>query len=133
MNCNLIQLILGTAFLILGLIVFVLQIIGVFKFKYVMNRMHAAGMGDTLGIGFCMAGLMIISGPNFTTLKMLCVVIFLWFTSPVSSHLIAQLEVLTGDEHEKDEKHYEMTSLSRIESELQATETSEKAADGKEA
>lgn len=90
------QFILGTGMLLLGLLIFVVQILGVFKFKYVLNRMHAAAMGDTLGIGISLIGLMILSGFNFTTLKMGLVVVFLWCASPVSSHLISRLEATTN-------------------------------------
>ena len=45
-----IRFILGTGLLLVGLGIFLLQVFGVFKFKYVLNRMHAAAMGDTLGI-----------------------------------------------------------------------------------
>ena len=88
----------GTVVLLAGLIIFALEMIGVFKFQYVLNRMHAAALGDTLGIGICLIGLMFFSGFNFTTLKMGLVVIFLWCASPVSSHLIARLEITTNEE-----------------------------------
>ena len=90
------QFIMGMIFLIVGLLIFAVQVFGVFKFGYILNRMHAAAMGDTLGIGACLLGLMCLSGWNFTTLKMLLVVCFLWCASPVSSHLISRLEVLTN-------------------------------------
>lgn len=96
-----IQFLLGTGFLLVGLGIFVVQILGVFKFKYVLNRMHAAAMGDTLGIGISLVGLMILSGFNFTTLKMGLVIAFLWCASPVSSHLIARLEVTTNEHLEE--------------------------------
>ena len=41
----------GAALLLMGLGIFVIEMIGVFRFHYVLNRMHAAAMGDTLGIG----------------------------------------------------------------------------------
>lgn len=46
----------GAVFLLCGLGIFLIEMIGVFRFKYVLNRMHAAAMGDTLGIGFALAG-----------------------------------------------------------------------------
>lgn len=92
-----IRLIIGGAFLICGLVIFFTEIFGVFHFKYVLNRMHAAAMGDTLGISSCLVGLMFFSGLNFTTLKLLLIVCFLWFTSPVSSHVVARLEAATND------------------------------------
>mgnify|MGYP003442852367 CR=1 FL=1 len=90
----------GTGLLLLGLGIFVLQLLGVFKFKYVLNRMHAAAMGDTLGLGVSLTGLILLSGLNFTSLKMGLVIVFLWLASPVSSHLIARLEVVTNEELE---------------------------------
>lgn len=93
--------IIGTAVLLCGLAIFVIEIYGIFHLKYVLNRMHAAAMGDTLGISISLVGLMIFSGFNFTTLKMALIVVFLWCASPVSSHLIARLEVSTNDRLEK--------------------------------
>lgn len=92
----------GIGLLLIGLGFFVLEIFGVFKFKYVLNRMHAAAMGDTLGIGASMTGLILLSGLNYTSLKMALIIVFLWLASPVSSHLISRLEVVTNenlDEH----------------------------------
>ena len=87
----------GTGLLLMGLGIFVLQIFGVFKFKYVLNRMHAAAMGDTLGIGISLTGLILLSGFTFTSAKLALVIVFLWLASPVSSHLISRLEVVTNE------------------------------------
>lgn len=92
---------LGVAFIIMGLLVFVIQLIGVYKFKYVLNRMHAAGMGDTMGLSLCLLGTMFLFGWSFTTLKIALIAAFLWLASPVSSHLISRLEVTTNEELEK--------------------------------
>ena len=93
-----IRFILGIAFIILGLLVFVIQLVGVYKFKYILNRMHAAGMGDTMGISLCLLGTMFLFGLSFTSLKVALIIAFLWLASPVSSHLIARLEVTTNSE-----------------------------------
>ena len=94
---NWVRFILGLGMLLTGLGIFLLQIFGVFKFKYVLNRMHAAAMGDTLGIGVSLTGLILLSGLNFTSLKMALIMVFLWLASPVSSHLISRLEVVTNE------------------------------------
>lgn len=96
-----IRFLLGTIVLFTGLVIFALEMIGVFRFRYVLNRMHAAAMGDTLGIGVSLIGLMIFSGLNLTTLKLLLIVFFLWCASPVSSHLITRLEITTNEELEQ--------------------------------
>ena len=98
----------GAALLAAGLVIFVIEIIGVFRFKYVLNRMHAAAMGDTLGIGLALLGLIVMNGFDFTSLKLFLVIVFLWFSSPVSSHLIARLEVTTNEEKGK---HYRVRQL----------------------
>lgn len=96
-----IRFLLGAVLLLAGVAIFFIEMIGVFRFKYVLNRMHAAAMGDTLGIGFCLLGLIVMYGLNFTALKLFLVIVFLWFSSPVSSHLIARLEVTTNEDPEK--------------------------------
>ena len=106
----------GAACLLFGLGIFAIEMAGVFRFRYVLNRMHAAAMGDTLGIGFSFLGLMIMSGWNFTTQKLFLVILFLWFSSPVSSHLIARLEVTTNEDKEKQ---YRVIKLDELEKEKQ--------------
>ena len=104
----------GVGLLLVGMGIFVVQLAGVFKFKYVLNRMHAAAMGDTLGIGVSLTGLMILSGFNFTSLKMALIIVFLWLASPVSSHLISRLEVVTNEhlaEHCELPEHMEEDEL----------------------
>lgn len=113
-----IRLIVGCIFLVGGLSIFFTEIFGVFHFRYVLNRLHAAAMGDTLGIGSCLIGLIIFSGFNITSLKLLLIIVFLWFASPVSSHVLSRLEVATNDNLESHCKIY--TDLETLESELAA-------------
>ncbi len=105
----------GAFLLLFGLLIFFIEMVGVFRFKYVLNRMHAAAMGDTLGIGFSLLGLILMSGFTFTSLKLFLVVVFLWFSSPASSHLIARLEVATDEE---PEKHYRRLTIAELEQDL---------------
>lgn len=121
-----IRLIAGGALLLSGLVIFLIELYGIFHLKYVLNRMHAAAMGDTLGISFSLVGLMILSGFNFTTLKMALIVVFLWFASPVSSHLLARLEVSTNENLNKYCQVY--PNLENLEKELK--EEKEKGAGG---
>ena len=97
-----VRFLLGTGLLLVGLGFFLLQVYGVFKLKHVLSRMHAAAMGDTLGIGISLTGLILLSGFNFTSLKMALIIVFLWLASPVSSHLISRLEVVTNEHLEQD-------------------------------
>ena len=93
-----IRFIAGIALILCGILVFGIELFGVFKFRYVLNRMHAAAMGDTLGISLSMLGLIVLCGLNFTSLKMILVIVFLWFASPVASHMLTRFEVATNEE-----------------------------------
>lgn len=119
---SLIRFALGMIFLLIGMFLFGIQIIGLFRFQYVLNRMHSAAMGDTLGIGSSLLGLMLLSGWNFTTLKLALVIIFLWCSSPVSSHLIARLEAVTNPDLEQ---HCDVPNNIRKDIEMQNSERGE--------
>ena len=61
-----IRFILTALLMIAGLVIFGISTFGVFRFKYAVNRMHAAAMGDTMGVGLCLVG-MAISAPDWFT------------------------------------------------------------------
>jgi len=86
----------------LGLIFEICAVIGVFRFHYVLNRMHAAALGDTMGILMIMLGLAVASGVNLLSLKLLLLVFLFWTASPVASHLIGRLELVTNEELDKE-------------------------------
>ena len=85
------------ALLLAALAGFTLEVAGVWKFGFVMNRMHAAGIGDTWGLMCIAAAMMVYSGLNLTSLKILMLVLFMWFTSPTSTHFLSQIEVNTNE------------------------------------
>ena len=90
---------LATALLMLaGLVIFGISTFGVFRFKYAVNRMHAAAMGDTLGAGLCLLGLAVSAPDLFVAAKILLVVVFFWLSAPVSSHLLCRLEIETNEQ-----------------------------------
>ena len=103
--------VLGSAFLLIGMVVFAIEIFGVFRLNCALNRLHSAALGDTLGISTCMIGLMIMEGFTFTTLKMALVILFFWMASPVSSHLLANLEITTYADLDNKATTYEDISL----------------------
>ncbi len=80
-----------------GVLVILLSVFGVFRFKYVLNRMHVAALGDTLGISLALLGLVIARGFGPESWKLLLVIALFWIASPVSSHLIARLETTTNE------------------------------------
>lgn len=84
--------------LLIGLIFMVLAVFGVNRFHRALNRMHAAAMGDTLGILFVLAGLIIMKGVGMDSLKLLLVILFFWAAGPVSGHMISRLEAMTDED-----------------------------------
>lgn len=118
-----IRFLIGAGMLLFGLTIFLIEVYGIFHLDYALNRMHAAAMGDTLGISFSLIGLMIFSGFNFTTLKLALIVLFFWFASPVSSHLLARLEVTTNENLKEHCTVYE--DLETVEEEIKEERSSQ--------
>lgn len=92
----------GTIFIVVGLLIIILAIIGIFRLNYALNRMHVAATCDTLGMLFVLVGLVFFEGISFTTLKLVCIVIFFWLSSPICSHLIAKIESQTNKNIDKE-------------------------------
>lgn len=106
-----VRFVLAIILLIISMGLFVIEVAGVFKMKYVLNRMHSAAIGDALALGAAFLGLVLLNGWNFTTLKLLLVPCFLFFTSPVGSHLIARMETQTDEVRDM----YKLCHISEIE------------------
>lgn len=84
--------------LLSGVTVIFLSVLGVFRFHFVLNRMHCAAIIDTLGVLLVFAGLMVAADKPVYILKLLAVLAFIWIGSPISSHLVSRTEVLTDEE-----------------------------------
>lgn len=83
----------GMVFLLFGLFVFFTAVLGLYRFDYVLNRMHAVAVGDALGIFCVLIGLIFLHGLSFAAAKTLLILLFLWLTSPVATHLLAEMEL----------------------------------------
>jgi multicomponent Na+:H+ antiporter subunit G len=70
--------------------------LGILRLPDVFTRMHAAGIGDTLGAGLILVGLMFQSGFSLVTVKLVFVLILLFITSPTATHALAKA-ALTGN------------------------------------
>jgi len=88
----------SAGFLLTGLVFMILAVFGVNRFGHALNRMHAAAMGDTLGILFVILGLMMMRGFSMDSLKLSLVILFFWTASPVSGHMISRLEAMTNED-----------------------------------
>ena len=67
-----------TAVLMLaGLFVLLVGVVSQYRFRYVLNRMHAASMGDSLGMLLVLTGLCISQNDGWVILKYLLTALFL--------------------------------------------------------
>ncbi len=87
--------------IIIGLLVFLCGTYGVFRLKYVMNKMHAAALGDTMGLFMVVLGLIIMSSNVFVIAKFILIILFFWLTSPIATHMLAKVELLTNKDAEE--------------------------------
>jgi len=79
----------GSAFLFVGGI-------GLLRLPDLFTRMHAAGITDTMGAGLILVGLMFEAGLTLITVKLFLILVFLFYTSPTSTHALAQAALSTG-------------------------------------
>lgn len=80
-----------------GLFVELTALLGVNRFRFSLNRIHAASLGDTLGLFLIACALGVYSGFSAVTVKLCLMVVFLWLSSPVSGHLLGELVYLTDE------------------------------------
>ena len=93
--------ILAAVFIGLGLTCCVIAMYGVYRMDYVLSRIHAAAVIDTLGTLLIFAGMILLRGFSWASAKILLILAFQWLTSPVSTHRISKVEVLTNPEYDK--------------------------------
>lgn len=70
--------------------------IGVIRLPDVFTRLHASGMTDTMGAGLILTGLMFQAGVSLVTAKLVLILFFLWFTSPIATHAVARAALHVG-------------------------------------
>jgi multicomponent Na+:H+ antiporter subunit G len=82
---------LGSIVLIsLGVVFLLLGAIGILRFPDTYTRMHAAGKCDTLGALLVVSGLAVHHGVSLESAKILFIAVFIFLTSPTSTHAIAR-------------------------------------------
>lgn len=64
--------------------------IGVIRFPDFYTRLHAVSIGDTIGAGLIIAGLMLQGGLSMVTVKLLLIFYFMVFTGPTATHALAE-------------------------------------------
>ena len=87
---------LSWAALVAGAFFIVVGGIGLVRMPDVFSRMHPAGLIDTLGVALTVIGLALQAGPGQVTVKLVLIVVFVFFTSPTATHAVAHAAVAGG-------------------------------------
>ena len=85
----------------LGLICCCIAMYGVYRMDYVLSRIHAAAIIDTLGTLLIFAGMILLRGLGWASAKILLILAFQWITGPVSTHRISRVEILSNPDYDK--------------------------------
>ncbi|OJX75894.1 monovalent cation/H(+) antiporter subunit G [Magnetospirillum sp. 64-120] len=79
----------GSGFVLIGTL-------GLLRLPDVFTRLHGAGMTDTMGAGLLVLGMLLQSPDWLVAVKLVLIVVFLAFTSPMTSHALARAAILDG-------------------------------------
>ena len=79
-----------------GIVALITGSLGLIRLPDLFSRTHAVGMMDTAGVGFIILGLIIHEGFTLVSVKLALVGIFLFFTSPIATHAVAQVAYKSG-------------------------------------
>jgi multicomponent Na+:H+ antiporter subunit G len=96
MDAQLLISILSGSFILLGVLALLIGALGLLRLPDVYCRIHAVGMIDTAGASFIILGLAIHEGVSLVTVKLVFIGIFLFFTSPIATHAVAQVAHKSG-------------------------------------
>ena len=79
----------GSGFMLIGAI-------GIVRMPDFYTRLHAAGLTDSMGAALMLAGLMLQGGWGLTPVRLLLMLLLIYFTSPVATHALANAAYRAG-------------------------------------
>lgn len=88
--------ILGSLFILAGLILMIIGSFGLLRFPDFFTRTHAASKVDTVGIVVVLFGIALIGADLFVSTKVVIVMLLIMFTNPVSVHMLARAALRSG-------------------------------------
>lgn len=87
---------LSWAALVTGGIFYVIGAVGLNRMPDVFTRMHAVSVGDTLGAGLLVVGMVLQAGFTLVAAKLILVILVLLFTGSVATHALARAALQDG-------------------------------------
>ena len=88
--------ILSWSFIIGGGIFCLIGGLGIIRLPDMFARMHGASLIDTMGIGMILIGLIFQAGFTLITAKLILILVFIFFTSPTTTHALARAAINSG-------------------------------------
>lgn len=79
----------GSLFILVGTL-------GLLRLPDVFTRLHGVGMTDTLGAGLLILGMLLQTTSWLVAVKLVLIAVFLFFTSPTTSHALARAALHAG-------------------------------------
>ncbi len=81
-----------------GVSVFFISAVGNFRYAFVLNRMQISTNADTVAISSVLAGLVVANGVDMISIKMVVMLLFMWFANPVAGHVLAKTETIVNED-----------------------------------
>lgn len=82
--------ILSWVLIVIGSVFSVVGAFGLLRLPDFYTRLHAAGITDTLGAWALMGGILLQTESWLVAVKLVLIVVFLFFTSPTATHALAR-------------------------------------------
>ena len=101
---NIIAIILGIA----GLIFTAISFLGIWKFPDFFTRLHAQGVGDTLGALLIFLAMIVSTGFKLISLKIFLLFFVIMLTNPLGTNLIIMAEIHNEDYQDYEKKEEEI-------------------------
>lgn len=86
----------ATVFLIVGLLFVAISAIGVVRLPDFYTRLHASGIGETLGLMISFVGLAIYEGFTILTVKLFIVFLLVFLANPIGTHILGKAAYKSG-------------------------------------
>jgi multicomponent Na+:H+ antiporter subunit G len=83
-------------FILVGCFFMIVSAVGILRMPDIYTRLHVAGIADTMGADLILTGLLFQAGLSLVSVKILLILLFLFLTSPVSTHAVARAALQGG-------------------------------------
>lgn len=77
-------------FILIGLLFILVSAVGVVRLPDFYTRLHASGIGETIGIFISFVGLAIYQGFDQVTVKLFIIALLVYLFNPVGTHMLGR-------------------------------------------